>query len=258
MFGAFRSLFWLQKRRNTKKWGVTQDFSMYNTKSISGSPKGVKQTISSCCAFINNVCHVEQEASASIPSCWNQKLLRCHSRAVIFSTLSDLWLDKQNLQTSPAGSKQRLETGVSQFFSPYDSRTPMTSCESKASPSLSAWTSFMALSCSLFLMLEKMDSFHVSSMSCSEHREKGVKHKHAHWRMFLWITVKRQKQTNPLTLRTMLSSMLDFLLLPCLPIKVISSWQKGLGRMSHCVKNFLHSTMYAFSNAVSSWWLSTR
>lgn len=54
------------------------------------------------------------------------------------------------------------------FFSPYDSRTPMTSWESKASPSLSAWTSFMALSCSLFLMLEKMDSFHVSSISCRE------------------------------------------------------------------------------------------
>lgn len=47
----------------------------------------------------------------------------------------------------------------------------------------------------------------------------------------------------PLTLRTMLSSMFVFLLLPCLPISVISSWQKGLGRMSHCVKNFLHSTM---------------
>lgn len=47
----------------------------------------------------------------------------------------------------------------------------------------------------------------------------------------------------PLTLRTMLSSMFVFLLLPCLPISVISSWQKGLGRMSHWVKNFLHSTI---------------
>lgn len=47
----------------------------------------------------------------------------------------------------------------------------MTSCESKASPSLSAWTSFMALSWSLFLMFEKMDSFQVSSMSCSHRNE---------------------------------------------------------------------------------------
>lgn len=47
----------------------------------------------------------------------------------------------------------------------------MTSCESKASPSRSAWTSFMALSCRRFLMLEKMDSFHVSNMSW-EHRRR--------------------------------------------------------------------------------------
>ena len=48
---------------------------------------------------------------------------------------------------------------------PYDSRTPMTSCESKASPLRSACTSFIALSCSLYLMLWKMHSFQLSSIN---------------------------------------------------------------------------------------------
>lgn len=56
---------------------------------------------------------------------------------------------------------------------PYDSRTPITSWESKASPSLSAWTSFIALSWSLFFIFENMDSFHVSSMSCVSGRKKS-------------------------------------------------------------------------------------
>lgn len=46
-----------------------------------------------------------------------------------------------------------------------------------------------------------------------------------------------------LTFRTILSSTLDFLLLPCLPMRVISNWQNGLGKISHCVKNLRHSTI---------------
>ena len=49
----------------------------------------------------------------------------------------------------------------------------MTSWESKASPRRSAWTSFMALSCRRLLMLEKMDSFHVSSISWGGERERN-------------------------------------------------------------------------------------
>lgn len=57
----------------------------------------------------------------------------------------------------------------------------MTSWESKASPSRSAWTSFIALSCSLFLMLEKMDSFHVSSISCGEDGDSSTTHHPRVW-----------------------------------------------------------------------------
>lgn len=133
---------------------------------------------------------------------------------------------------------------------PYDSRTPMTSCESNASPNLSAWTSFIALSWSRFFMLQNMDSFHVSSISFSKQKWKqmisiDVLCMYCHLNENIdWCKVYGQNtEKEKATFLTILSSTLDFLLLPWLPNRVISNLQKGLGRISHCVKNFLHSTM---------------
>ena len=56
-------------------------------------------------------------------------------------------------------------------YIPYDSRTPMTSCESKASPLRSACTSFMALSCSRYLILWKMHSFQLSSINWNNRQQ---------------------------------------------------------------------------------------
>lgn len=76
-------------------------------------------------------------------------------------------------------------TYVCLSISPYDSRTPITSWESKASPSLSAWTSFMALSCRRLLMLEKIDSFHVSSISWRKKAGAVVNVDQAHNRCYI-------------------------------------------------------------------------
>lgn len=51
---------------------------------------------------------------------------------------------------------------------PYDSLTPITNCESNASPFLSACTNFMAESCKRCLISQKMLWFQLSSISYND------------------------------------------------------------------------------------------
>ena len=110
---------------------------------------------------------------------------------------------------------------------PYDSLTPITSWESKASPFLSAWTNFMALDCSLDFIVENIPSFQLSNINYTKKSISVTLHLKSDHNCFILFTTEKCY-----TFWTVIPSVRGLLLAPppAFPCKFDSNVPKGLGR----------------------------